>query len=205
MLTEKVLFCLVVVPVLWVLYGVLLLTLTDLDRPSVALIMASMPLFAYVGIVVSDAGMVDLKDLRPYFMRLFPSARKRLAVLPETRKQLQADLRAFIKSIGKRIAFDIGPCDFPPSHDQVLHLVCRIQDPDWAIFTTPRSTWIGRRFARGRSGRSSRKKNPPDEAQDMQVQCRLTLHQKCRRIVFVPRYDPSDLLLRRLLITTAGR
>jgi hypothetical protein len=100
MLTEKVLFCLVVLPVLWTAYGVVLLTLTDLDRPTIALIMTSMPVFAYVGIVVSDAGMVDMKDLRPYFMRLFPSARKRLAVLPETRRQLQADLRAFIKSIG---------------------------------------------------------------------------------------------------------
>ena len=107
MLTEKVVFCLVVVPILWAFYGVVLLCMTNLDRPTVALIMMTIPLFAYIGIVVTDAGMVDMKDLRPYFMRLFPSARKRLAVLPETRKSLQVDLRAFIKSIGTSRALSV--------------------------------------------------------------------------------------------------
>jgi hypothetical protein len=110
MLTEKVVFCLVVVPILWAFYGVVLLCMTDLDRPTVALIMMTIPLFAYIGIVVTEAGMVDMKDLRPYFMRLFPSARKRLAVLPETRMALQTDLRAFIKSIGT----------LRPKHTQLL-------------------------------------------------------------------------------------
>lgn len=100
MLTEKVVFCLVTVPTLWVVYGLVLLFMTNLDRPTIALIMMTMPIFAYVGIVVTEAGMVEVKDLRPYFMRLFPSARKRLSQLPQTRKTLQDDLRAFIKSIG---------------------------------------------------------------------------------------------------------
>lgn len=45
-------------------------------------------------------GMVDVKDLRPYVMRLFPSARRRLAKLPATRKALKAELRAMVKKIG---------------------------------------------------------------------------------------------------------
>lgn len=101
MLTEKVVFCLVMVPTLWVIYGVSLACFTDLDGPAIALTILSMPLFAYIGIIVSDAGMVDLQDFRPYVMRLFPSSRKRLAQLPETRKRLQEDLRSFIRSIGK--------------------------------------------------------------------------------------------------------
>lgn len=44
--------------------------------------------------------MVDVKDLRPYVMRMFPSARRRLAKLPATRKALKADLRAMVKKIG---------------------------------------------------------------------------------------------------------
>ena len=44
--------------------------------------------------------MVDIKDLRPYVMRLIPSARCRLAKLPATRKALKADLRAMVKKIG---------------------------------------------------------------------------------------------------------
>jgi glycerol-3-phosphate O-acyltransferase/dihydroxyacetone phosphate acyltransferase len=44
--------------------------------------------------------MVDIKDLRPYVMRMIPSARRRLARLPATRKALKADLRAMVKNIG---------------------------------------------------------------------------------------------------------
>jgi glycerol-3-phosphate O-acyltransferase/dihydroxyacetone phosphate acyltransferase len=100
MLTEKVVFCLVMVPCLWVLYGVLLVTCTNMTGAEVALFILSMPAFAYVGIIVSDAGYVDWLNVRPYYMRLFPSTRLRLAQLPLTRKRLQEDLRAFIKFIG---------------------------------------------------------------------------------------------------------
>jgi glycerol-3-phosphate O-acyltransferase/dihydroxyacetone phosphate acyltransferase len=55
---------------------------------------------SYSGIIVVEAGIVDWKDLRPFFMRLLPSTRKRLAAMPSIRKSLQEDLRAFIKSIG---------------------------------------------------------------------------------------------------------
>lgn len=50
--------------------------------------------------IILPKGMVDVKDLRPYVMRLFPSARRRLAKLPATRKALKADLRAMVKKIG---------------------------------------------------------------------------------------------------------
>ena len=88
------------VPSLWLIYALLLIFLTDLDGPAISLIVFSFPLFAYMGIVVAEAGMVDLKYLRPYLMRLSPSTRHKLATLPERRKALQTDLRAFIKSIG---------------------------------------------------------------------------------------------------------
>jgi len=100
-LTERVVFCLVMVPTLWVIYGIMLVCFTDMDGPTIALTILSMPLFAYVGIIVSDAGMVDLQDFRPYLMRLWPPARQRLSRLPASRRKLQEDLRAFIKSIGK--------------------------------------------------------------------------------------------------------
>jgi glycerol-3-phosphate O-acyltransferase/dihydroxyacetone phosphate acyltransferase len=100
MLTEKIVFCIVMVPLLWVLYGLLLVFFTDLEGPTITLIWLSMPVFSYIGIVVAEAGMVEWQDLRPYVMRLFPSTRRRLAALPQTRKALQDDLRAFIKMIG---------------------------------------------------------------------------------------------------------
>jgi glycerol-3-phosphate O-acyltransferase/dihydroxyacetone phosphate acyltransferase len=88
------------VPSLWLFYAFLLITFTNLDGPAIALIVFSFPLFAYMGIVVAEAGMVDLKYLRPYLMRLWPSTRRKLAALPERRMALQRDLKAFIKQIG---------------------------------------------------------------------------------------------------------
>jgi glycerol-3-phosphate O-acyltransferase/dihydroxyacetone phosphate acyltransferase len=99
-LSEKVLFCIVMVPTLWFIYGLLLYKCTDLDGPAIALAGLSMPLFSYMGVVVTEAGIVGFKDLRPHLMRLFPSARRRLAALPATRRKLQKELRQFIRKIG---------------------------------------------------------------------------------------------------------
>jgi len=100
MLTEKVLLCIVLVPSLWVFYGFLLWNFTDWDGPTIALVIMSLPLFSYMGIVVAEAGMVDIKDVRPFVMRLFPSARRRLSALPAARKDLEKELRGFIKQVG---------------------------------------------------------------------------------------------------------
>jgi glycerol-3-phosphate O-acyltransferase/dihydroxyacetone phosphate acyltransferase len=100
MLTEKVVFCIVMVPILWLTYGALLYCFSSLDGPAIALAIFSMPLFAYLGVVVAEAGMIDWKELRVYLMRVFPSTRRRMAALPQTQRTLQKDLREFIKAIG---------------------------------------------------------------------------------------------------------
>jgi len=100
MLSEKVVLCIVLVPSLWVFYGLMLYMLTDWDTPTIALAFCSFPLFSYMGIVTTEAGMVDLKDVKPYLKRLFPSTRRRLLALPDTRHNLQNDLREFVKTIG---------------------------------------------------------------------------------------------------------
>lgn len=99
-LTEKILLCIILVPTLWCIYGLMLVFFTDLDGPTIALTILSFPFFSYLGVVVTEAGVVNFKDLRPYLMRLSPSARRRLAALPATRRQLQNDLRVFIKKMG---------------------------------------------------------------------------------------------------------
>ena len=50
--------------------------------------------------MATSSGMSDVKDLKPYVMRLIPSARRRLAALPARRKALRKDLRAVIRKIG---------------------------------------------------------------------------------------------------------
>lgn len=100
MLTEKVVLCIVLVPSLWLFYAFLLYFFTNLDGPQIALALFCMPVFSYMGIVTAEAGMVDWKDLKPYLMRLYPSARRRLMALPDIRRQLEQDLREFIRMIG---------------------------------------------------------------------------------------------------------
>jgi glycerol-3-phosphate O-acyltransferase/dihydroxyacetone phosphate acyltransferase len=51
MLSEKVLICIVLVPTLWLFYGILLILCTNLDGPAIALILWSLPLFSYMGYV----------------------------------------------------------------------------------------------------------------------------------------------------------
>ena len=63
-------------------YAILLVSLTDLEEITIALVAMSLPLFSYLGIVNVEAGMVDLKHSKPYLMRLFPTSRRRLKVLP---------------------------------------------------------------------------------------------------------------------------
>jgi len=103
MLSEKIVVCIVLVPSLWCFYGLSMYFLTDMDGPTLALAIMSLPLFSYTGVVTAEAGVVDLKDIKPYLMRLFPSARRRMSALPETRRQLQADLRSFVKEIGPKL------------------------------------------------------------------------------------------------------
>lgn len=100
MLTEKVLLCIVLVPTLWVSYGLALYFFTNVDLPTLSFFIYSFPLFSYMGIVTTEAGMVDLKHIRPILKRLFPSSKRRMMKLPEERKELQKDLRDFIRKIG---------------------------------------------------------------------------------------------------------
>ena len=103
MLSEKIVLCIVLVPSLWCFYGLAMYFFTDMDGPTLALAIMSLPLFSYIGVVTAEAGVVDLMDIKPYLMRLFPSARRRMSALPDTRKQLQADLRKFVKEIGPKL------------------------------------------------------------------------------------------------------
>lgn len=100
LLSEKVVLCIVLVPSLWIAYGLALYFFTNLDRSAIALAISSMPLFSYMGVVTAEAGMVDLKDLLPIFQQLYPSTRRRLLSLPALREKLQKDLHKFIRMIG---------------------------------------------------------------------------------------------------------
>lgn len=75
--------------------------------------------------------MVDVKDLRPYVMRMIPSARRRLATLPSTRKSLKADLRAMVRKIGPSMGKMIISCivkyQFLRFSCQSNRILCRLR------------------------------------------------------------------------------
>lgn len=100
MLSEKVLLCIVLVPSLWIFYAILLIQFTDWDISTISVALWSFPVFSYMGIVTTEAGMISFKDLKPHIMRLYPSTRRRMSALPALRRALQEDLRNFIRKIG---------------------------------------------------------------------------------------------------------
>jgi len=80
LLSKKILFSLVAVPVLWVSYALLLYTFSPLSFETVVLFFLGCPVFSYLGVMAVEAGMVDLKDLRPAFLRLLPSFRTEVTI-----------------------------------------------------------------------------------------------------------------------------
>jgi len=121
MLTEKLTFCIVMVPILWLLYGLIMVFFTNFDAQTITLCFMCFPVFSYAAIIYSEAGMVDGKDLKPYFLRLLPSTRKRLRALPKQRRQLRIDLRLFVKKVGPAFGelYHAPKVDFKQVHDTI--------------------------------------------------------------------------------------
>lgn len=103
LLSKKIMFCLVGVPILWVTYAVLLLCFSSLSKRTVLFMFLSCPMFSYVGVMAVEAGMNDIKDLRPAFLRLLPSFRKEADRLPAVRASLQKEVRAMAKKYGPEL------------------------------------------------------------------------------------------------------
>ncbi len=102
-LSKKITLSIVLVPTLWIVYAVLLLKYTNLLPSTVAVLFFCCPLFSYIGVMATEAGMVDAKDLKPVVMRLLPNARKKMATLPAERAQLQREIRGYIHEIGPEL------------------------------------------------------------------------------------------------------
>jgi len=100
MMTKKIIISIVMVPSLWILYAFIICFFTNWGNSLKVWIILSMPLFSYAGIMATEAGMVDIKDLKPILMRLRPEKKREMLKLPYIRSQLQAELREFVAKIG---------------------------------------------------------------------------------------------------------
>lgn len=113
LLSKKIIFSIVAVPVLWVTYAVLLLLFSKWQTKTVIVLLLCCPLFSYLGVMAVEASMNDLKDLRPAFLRLLPSFHKLAPELPKKRAELAAEVRRLVKKYGP----ELGPVYLDRSKD----------------------------------------------------------------------------------------
>mmetsp|Transcript_3409 Transcript_3409/g.5306 ORF Transcript_3409/g.5306 Transcript_3409/m.5306 type:complete len:681 (-) Transcript_3409:158-2200(-) len=100
LMSKKILFSLAAVPILWVTYAVLLFLFSGWEKRTVLVMFLCCPVFSYLGVMGMEAGIVDLKDLRPAFLRLLPSFKKHAEALPAQRAELVKELRVLVKKYG---------------------------------------------------------------------------------------------------------
>jgi glycerol-3-phosphate O-acyltransferase / dihydroxyacetone phosphate acyltransferase len=100
MLSKKIVFSFVAVPVLWLTYALLLVMFTKLQLRTIIVILLCCPIFSYCGVMAVEIGMIDLKDLRPAFLRLLPGFREKAQELYNIRQELQKDVREAVKKYG---------------------------------------------------------------------------------------------------------
>jgi glycerol-3-phosphate O-acyltransferase/dihydroxyacetone phosphate acyltransferase len=73
LLSKKIVFSIMAVPVLWITYALLLYYFSPMEPRTILVLFLCCPMFSYFGVMAVEAGMVDIKDLRPVFLRLLPS------------------------------------------------------------------------------------------------------------------------------------
>ncbi|EQC30752.1 hypothetical protein SDRG_11512 [Saprolegnia diclina VS20] len=125
-LSKKIAFSIVAVPVLWISYMVLAMLFTNWKWSSIFLLTASFPLFSYFGVRSVEAGIIELKTLRPLFYRLQPKYRKIQDELPQRRARLQMDVRLFVR----KYAPVLGPLaqSAPMDWSAYMHSVAKTED-----------------------------------------------------------------------------
>ncbi|KAF1793897.1 Phospholipid/glycerol acyltransferase [Phytophthora cactorum] len=96
-LSKKIQFSIVAVPVLWFMYFTAAVVFTDWYWSSIMLLMVSFPLFSFFGVRSVEAGMIELKTVRPLFYRLLPTYKATQDELPRQRAELQKEVREFVK------------------------------------------------------------------------------------------------------------
>lgn len=97
LLSKKIQFSIVAVPLLWFIYLAAAVAFTDWYWSSIMLLMVSLPMFSFFGVRSVEAGMIELKTVRPLFYRLLPTYKATQDELPRQRAELQKEVREFVK------------------------------------------------------------------------------------------------------------
>lgn len=103
LLSKKIVFTIYAVPLLWITYALLLCFFSPLEKKTIVVLFLCCPIFSYSGVMAVEAGMVDIKDLRPLFLRLLPSFHEIRSVLPKTRSSLVYEVRNMTRKYGPEL------------------------------------------------------------------------------------------------------
>jgi glycerol-3-phosphate O-acyltransferase/dihydroxyacetone phosphate acyltransferase len=98
-LSKMISVCLIGVPALWALYAVLMAIL-GFNMKQIALYLFWCPFFSYLAVIASEAGMVNLKDLKPLVLRLMVD-HSQMKKLMDHRAKLQKEVRLLVKKYGQ--------------------------------------------------------------------------------------------------------
>ncbi|CAH0514928.1 unnamed protein product [Peronospora belbahrii] len=102
-LSKKIQFSIVAVPLLWFMYLAAAVAFTDWYWSSIMLLMVSLPMFSFFGVRSVEAGMIELKTVRPLFYRLLPTYKATQDELPRQRAELQKEVREFVKKYSSHL------------------------------------------------------------------------------------------------------
>lgn len=100
LLSYKIVFSIIAVPVLWITYALLLVLFSNLEYRTIAVLFLCCPFFSYLNIMAVQTSIRDFKDLRPVLLRLMPRYRDEMAALPKLRASLQKEVREMVKKYG---------------------------------------------------------------------------------------------------------
>lgn len=119
LLSKKILYSIVGVPALWLWWGVVFFLFLGFSFKATLLFLFSCPFFSYLGVMAVEAGMMDIKDFRPVYNRLFSQFREEVVPnLPKQRAELQSQVRSLVKKYGP----DLDALYFPEDvqWDQII-------------------------------------------------------------------------------------
>lgn len=104
LLSKKILYSIVAVPSLWLLWGVFFFLFVGFSFKATMMFLFCCPFFSYLGVMAVEAGMMDIKDFRPVYNRLFSQFREEVVPrLPAQRRELQLEVRRLAKKYGPEL------------------------------------------------------------------------------------------------------
>ena len=149
LLSEKLKFALVAVPLLWLSYAALLLLATPLSLQDVLTLLMVMPIASYIGVVSTESGMIALHDLRPMLARLMYDT-KRVEALKKEQGALRDIVHAEVR----------GLVESDETISKMFHTQGTLTTSDWERLRAPKGTSPKREATAGPQGFGSAAAQP---------------------------------------------